>query len=61
MAKLDIISPPPTEAEQEVIARIRATEYGEITAKIQAGKIVLIVESSTHKVQPGVVPYCNYK
>lgn len=49
MAKPDIIFYPPTREEQEVIAQIRKTEYGEVTAKIQAGRIVLIEERRTRK------------
>ena len=37
--------------EEEVIAKVRKIGYGEVTAKIQAGRIVLIEEKRTTKVQ----------
>ena len=57
----DILNYPPTKSEQEVIAWIRKILYGEVTAKIQNGKIVLIEHKATEKVQQEAVPYCNYK
>lgn len=51
MTKPDILTYPPTKQEQEVIALIRKTEYGEVTAKIQAGRVVLIEEKRTTKIQ----------
>lgn len=37
----------PTPAEQEVLSKIRATDYGEVIVKIKAGKPVLVTESKT--------------
>lgn len=51
MSKPDILGYPPTKEEQQVIALIRQTEYGEVTAKIQAGRIVLIEEKRTTKIE----------
>lgn len=51
MSKPDILGYPPTKEEQKVIALIRKTEYGEVTAKIQAGRIVLIEEKRTTKIE----------
>lgn len=51
MSKPDILGYPPTKQEQEVIALIRKTEYGEVAVKMQAGRIVLIEEKRTTKVQ----------
>lgn len=51
MAKPDILTYPPTKEEQEVIAQIRKMEYGDVTAKIQAGRIVLIEERRTRKLE----------
>jgi hypothetical protein len=47
----DIIGYGMTKQEQEVIAAIRKIEYGEVTARIQAGKIVVIDERNTRKVR----------
>jgi len=47
----DILGYPPTKQEQQVIALIRKTEYGEVTVKIQAGRIVLVEEKRTTKMQ----------
>jgi len=51
MTKPDILHYQPTRQEQQVIALIRKTEYGEITAKIQAGRIVMIEEKRTTKIE----------
>ena len=51
MTKPDILGYHPTKQEQQVIALIRKTEYGEVTVKIQAGRIVLVEEKRTTKMQ----------
>lgn len=50
MAK-DILGYPPTKQEQEILALIRKTEYGEVAVKIQAGRVVLIEEKRTTKIE----------
>jgi len=51
MSKPDILGYPPTKEEQKIIATLRAIEYGSVTVKKQAGRIVLIEKSETEKVQ----------
>jgi hypothetical protein len=49
MTKLDILGYPPTKQEQELIATIRKTDYGEVVIKIKGGKPVLLTETKTIK------------
>lgn len=45
----DILQYPPTKTEQQVIASLRRIGYGELVVKVKDGKIVLVSENKTIK------------